>query len=364
MGRILVNDLGRQVGAGEIRDAVERVIASGWYVLGQECAMFEREFADYCGTAFCIGVGNGTDALELSFRALGLANKRVATVANAGFYSTTALVAAGAFPVYVDVDPERQLMDLDGLAALAAAGELDAVVVTHLFGLMHDMQAILSIADAASIPVIEDCAQAHGARRNGRRAGSFGDIACFSFYPTKNLGALGDGGAIVTDDPELAARLSALRQYCWEGKYRVMSPGGRNSRLDEIQAAVLRAKLPRLDAGNARRREIAARYTEGIEHPGIVCPPLRGEDYVAHLYVVTCDDPAGLRSHLAAADIATDVHYPIPDHLQPAFAARERRLSLPVTETLAAQVVTLPCFPELTDEEADRVIHHVNSWRR
>ena len=362
MCHISVNDLSRQAASQDVRQAVERVITSGWYVLGRECSTFEHEFADYCEVRFCVGVGNGTDALELSFRALSLASKRVATVANAGFYSTAALTAAGAIPVFVDVEAESQLMDLKMLAALADAGELDALVVTHLFGLMHDMQLVQSIADRASIPVIEDCAQAHGARRQGRRAGAAGDVSCFSFYPTKNLGALGDGGAVVTNDPELAERLSSLRQYCWDGKYRVASLGGRNSRLDEIQAAILRAKLPYLDAWNVRRREIATRYSQRIVHPKVTCPPIRGEEYIAHLYVIQCDDPTGLSHHLAAANIATDIHYPIPDHLQAALAGWKQKQSLAVTETLAGRILTLPCFAELTDEEIDFIICQVNAW--
>ena len=197
VGRILINDLSRHSRSleADIRQAIDRVIASGWYILGSECSGFEREFANYCGTAFCVGVANGTDALELGFRAVGLtAGKRVASVANAGFYTSAALHAVGATPVYVDVVADSQLMDLQRLRSLVDAGKVDAVVITHLFGLMHDMAAVRALADRAGIPVIEDCSQAHGAHRDGRRAGSVGDVACFSFYPTKNLGALGDGG--------------------------------------------------------------------------------------------------------------------------------------------------------------------------
>ena len=194
------------------------------------------------------------------------------------------------------------------------------------------------------------------------RAGSVGDVACFSFYPTKNLGGIGDGGAVVTSDRELLERLKSLRQYGWETKYHVVRSGGRNSRLDEIQAAVLSAKLPYLDGWNARRRDIAARYSTAISHPKITCPPVRGEEYVAHLYVVTCEDRADLQKHLSAAEISSDIHYPIPDHLQPAMAGLMPGSSLPVTEHLAGHILTLPCFPELTDAEVDRIIARVNSW--
>jgi aminotransferase EvaB len=365
MSSILINDLVRHsMGVGaEIRLALERVITSGWYVLGSEGSAFEREFAGYCGVAHCVGVANGTDALEIAFRVLAIGTgKRVATVANAGCYATSALNLVGATPVFVDVNADDHLMNLERLSATVSAGGIDAIVVTHLFGVMHDMAAVRQLADRVGIPVIEDCAQAHGARRGGQRAGSVGDIACFSFYPTKNLGAIGDGGAIITNDSDITALIRSLRQYGWESKYRVTSSGGRNSRLDEIQAAVLRAKLPHLDRWNSRRREIATRYSEAIKHPRISTPPIRGEESVAHLYVVTSDDSVGLRQYLAAGDIACDVHYPIPDHLQPILAAHHERPSLPVTESLAQRILTLPCFPELTNQEVDYIIDHINAW--
>ena len=363
---ILINDLARHSAGvgGEIRRAVENVVASGWYVLGKQLSMFEEVFAEYCGVEHCVGVANGTDALELSFRGLGIGpGTRVATVANAGFYTTTALNAVGAAAVFVDVDSVNHLMNLELLGALASDHRIDAIVVTHLFGLMHDTEAIRVIADTAGIPMIEDCAQAHGARRNGRHAGSSGDAACFSFYPTKNLGAIGDAGAILTNDTDLALRLVSLRQYGWEKKYRIGSAGGRNSRLDEIQAAVLRAKLPHLDGWNSRRREIGTRYSQGIRHDRINCPGIGGEEYVAHLYVITCDDREGLRGHLNAVGISSDVHYPVPDHLQPLMKDIRPQSRLPVTEDLAGRVLTLPCFPELTDAEVDEVIRQVNAWR-
>jgi aminotransferase EvaB len=366
MSRLLVNDLVRHAAAlkAGIADAVDRVLASGWYVLGQEGLAFEREFAAYCGVGHCVGVANGTDALELSFRALGIGSgSRVATVANAGGYASAALELVGATPIYVDVRSEDHLMDLEALERVASSGQLDAVVVTHLFGRLHDMTAVRSMARSTGISIIEDCAQAHGAAREGRRAGSFGDLACFSFYPTKNLGALGDAGAVTTEDPALAERLRGLRQYGWETKYLAVQRGGRNSRLDEIQAAVLRAKLPSLDGWNARRRAIAARFSQGIKHKWIKCPEIPGEDHVAHLYVVLCDDRESLRRHLADADIHCDVHYPIPDHLQPARQRPGEDDRLKVTEDLAQRVLTLPCFPELTDREVDYIVERVNAWR-
>jgi len=363
MAKIPINDLLRQSMSGEVdfRPAVERVIARGQYLLGPECAAFETTFAEYCGVPYCVGVANGTDALELTFRALGIGlGARVATVANAGFYTAAALDIVGAVPVYIDVDPVSQLMDLTLLRIEAA--EVQAIVVTHLFGLMHDAEELRRIADLAGIPLIEDCAQAHGARRNGIQAGSLGDAGCFSFYPTKNLGGIGDGGAIVTRNPDLFKRLKSLGQYGWETKYRVVRPGGRNSRLDEIQAAVLRAKLPYLDCSNARRRDIATRYSTLISHQKITCPPVRGDEYVAHLYVINCLDRADLQEHLLRSEIISDIHYPIPDHLQPVREAMKPHPPLPVTESLASQILTLPCFPGLTDAEVEYVVKSVNSW--
>lgn len=362
---IAINDLRRHAAALRhiVNPVVERVVDGGYYVLGPECAAFEEEFAGYCGVDHCVGVANGTDALELSFRALGLMEgSRVATVANAGFYTVTALRSIGAVPVFIDVDPITQLMDLRGLDG---SGGLDAIVVTHLFGRLHDMDEVARIAGRMSVPVIEDCAQAHGASRSGRRAGSFGAVASFSFYPTKNLGAVGDGGCIVTNDPAIANKARILRQYGWGKKYHSVVAGGRNSRLDELQAAILRVKLPLLDRWNERRREIAAQYARRIADPRIVCPPMPADDYVAHLYVVTCEDREGLREHLREDGITTDVHYPIPDHFQPSLDRGGAALpALPVTERLAKQNVTLPCYPELRDEEVDRVIYSIGRWCR
>jgi dTDP-4-amino-4,6-dideoxygalactose transaminase len=227
--------------------------------------------------------------------------------------------------------------------------------------MMHDMDAVMSLAQRTGVAVIEDCAQAHGARRGVRRAGSFGDAATFSFYPTKNLGAIGDGGAITTRNSDIAERARRLRQYGWGSKYRVETSGARNSRLDELQAAVLRGKLPQLDAWNDRRREIATLYSRLIHHPRVTTPPVMAEDYVGHLYVVEADSREALRQHLLDAGIASDVHYPIPDHLQPILSDRAWR-SLPATEEAARRVLTLPCFPELTDAEVESVAHCVNSW--
>lgn len=360
-----INDLGRHTLSlqDELGAAVDRVLRSGWFVLGPEVAAFEKEFSDYCGAGHCVSLANGTDALELALRALDIGvGMNVLNVANAGMYSTVAILATGARPVYADVRPDTLLVDTTDVAHILEHEKIDAVIVTHLYGLLGDVGGVVDLARTRGIPVIEDCAQAHGAVLDGRKAGSFGDIACFSFYPTKNLGALGDGGAIVTSRDDLAGKVRQLRQYGWSGKYHASLPGGRNSRLDEMQAAMLRAMLPRLDQWNARRREIAARYSGGIRHPKITVPAIHGDDYVAHLYVIRTPKRDRLKQYLADASIPSDVHYPVPDYAQQACRHLFGNVSLPITEQACSEVLTLPCFPEMADDEVDFVIARVNSW--
>lgn len=360
--RVPLNDLVRQSRSiqDDLTACARRVVERGWFVLGSECAGFETEFAAYCGSAHCIGVANGTDAIELALRGLGIAaGDVVATVANAGFYSSTAIHAIGAVPIYVDVKADTHAMDPQSLQQTLAAKAVRAVIVTHLYGRLAEVEAIVAICKPLGIPVIEDCAQAHGAARNGRKAGSFGAAGCFSFYPTKNLGALGDGGAVTTDDAALAERLRELRQYGWDSKYRVARRGGRNSRLDEMQAALLRIKLPHLDRWNDERRSLAQRYAREMGNSRVRCAADFGADNVAHLFVVCCEDRDGFRRHLDASGVSSDVHYPIPDHLQPGYGGGA---ALPVTERLAGQIVTLPCFAELEEDEIQQVIAAVNSW--
>ena len=347
-----------------LAQASAAVIESGYFVLGPNVKAFEREFAAYCGVSECVGVANGTEALELGLRSIGITGgKRVAVVANAAMYGTTAVLACDAEPVFVDIDPVTHTLDPKSLEATLASGAIDAVIVTHLYGRLADMEAILALADRHGFAVFEDCAQAHGARdASGRRAGSFGRAASFSFYPTKNLGAVGDGGAVVTNDPHVADTLRKLRQYGWTAKYRNELPGGRNSRLDELQAAFLRTMLPLLDGWNERRREIANRYSREIRNDRISTPLESGEEYVAHLYVVQASDRDGLQRHLADAGVGSDIHYPIGDHHQSLFNARFASTSLPLTEAACKDVLTLPCFPELTDDEVTRVIQACNNF--
>jgi aminotransferase EvaB len=342
--------------------ALARVLESNHFVLGREVVQFEHEFAQYVGVPHCISVANGTDALELALRALGVgAGRQVACVANAGFYSATAIHLAGASPLYVEVDAATLTMSPDALEAVLRDRPA-AVIVTHLYGQLAAIERIAAMCRAAGVPLIEDCAQSHGARRGGRQAGSFGDVACFSFYPTKNLGALGDGGAVLAADADLAGRLKSLRQYGWSRKYEVAMLGARNSRLDELQAAVLREKLPHLDRQNAQRRAVAARYNEAFAGLPLQLPPSLGEDYVAHLYVLRTPRRDELREHLQGRGVATDVHYPIPDHRQPAFQGRFDAFALPVSEAACATAVSLPCFPGLADADVQHVAHSVREF--
>ncbi len=359
-----LNDLRRESAAlrPELLRALEGVVDSGWYILGERVRRFEERFAAYLGAAQVLGVANGTDALEIALGCVGVGpGDAVLTVANAGGYASAAIRARGAVPRFVDVDPEHGLLDASVLAP-ALEARPRALVVTHLYGRMAPVEAAVAAARAAGVAVIEDCAQAHGARRNGALAGTIGDAGCFSFYPTKNLGALGDGGALATNDAALAARMRRARQYGWEEKYRVVEPFGRNTRLDELQAAVLEVKLGRLDAANARRRAIAAAYAARIRNPHIAVPARGGEDDVVHLFVVRSGARDRLREHLAKSGVGSEVHYPIPDHQQSAFAGA-RAPALPVTERLAREVLTIPLHASLRDEEVDRVVDACNGFR-
>lgn len=363
---IPVNSLLRHIAPlkNKLSLVADHIIQSGYYVLGPHVALFEQSFAEYCGAAHCVGVANGTDALELALKAAGVApGDHVAVTANAAMYGTTAVLACQAIPVFLDVTQESSTL---APAALKTAIEnnpnLKAVVVTHLYGRIAAIEEISLLCRANDIMLVEDCAQAHGATLHGRRAGTFGDVASFSFYPTKNLGALGDGGAVVTDDAAIFDRVSKLRQYGWTQKYTNGFAGGRNSRLDEIQAAMLLQMLPLLDAWNARRLEIANRYSGEICHTDIVAPSPASSEYVAHLYVIKTKRRDELRKHLAEAGIQTEVHYPLPDHKQPCHEGRYDAISLPVTESDAQTVLTLPCFPELTDDEVQRVIDSCNQF--
>jgi aminotransferase EvaB len=349
------NDLSR-MSAGlraEIGSAIDRVLASGWYVLGPENEALQGELEAYLGTSHVVLLGNGTDALELALAALGVGpGDVVLAVANAAAYGTIAARLLGATTIYSDVD-ERTLLATGPLvraAILASPVKPAAIIVTHLYGAMAPVEEIVALAREFGIPVIEDCAQSIGARSGGRQSGTFADIATTSFYPTKNLGALGDGGAVYTDDQQLAQNVRSLRQYGWDSKYHISRDHGRNSRMDEVQAAILRAKLPYLDERNERRRAIHTRYEQAA-------PMLNtaSESFTAHLAVLTVADRAVFRAAFANAGVGTDVHYPVPDHQQDFVTGRPAAVSLPVTERSAHTVVSVPMFPELTEAEVDRV---------
>ncbi len=346
----------------ELADQLERVVVdalrSGQYVLGPQHDAFEKSFSGFAQAAHTVGVANGTDALELVLLALDVGpTSEVITVANAGGYTSTATHCVGATPVFVDVVPTTLLMDLGALAA-AITKRTRAIVVTHLYGHMADMASISAIASDAGVALIEDCAQAHGASRDGHAVGSYGHMATYSFYPTKNLGALGDGGAITTNNPELTTRLRQLRQYGWDDRYHVASVAGRNSRLDEVQAAVLRVKLPHVHRWNAKRRAVAEVYRTAA--PNLWWAGENNDSYVGHLAVTRTPERDRFRKAAHEAGIGTAIHFPIPDHHQA--SARGPTVSLPVTELACAEVVSLPCHAHMTPDEIDRVATFLAGW--
>jgi dTDP-4-amino-4,6-dideoxygalactose transaminase len=346
----------------EIDAAMLRVLESGWYILGAEGRAFETEFSEWLG-AETVGCGNGTDALVLALRGLGIRDgDAVATVSHTAVATVAAIEMAGALPVLIDIDPDFYTMNPEDLEAVLVrrppgVPPIRAVIVVHIYGQAAAMDKILALAKRHDVAVIEDCAQAHGATYHGRRVGSLADASTFSFYPTKNLGAFGDGGAVATADAAMAARLRALRQYGWERRY-ISDTVGMNSRLDEVQAAILRVKLPALDAGNARRREIAAAYDAALAGTGVKPPARRaGCEHVFHQYVIRVERRDEVQKMLAAQGIGTGIHYPVPVHLQPAYADR-----LPMgpaacwqTEAAAGVIMSLPMYPELGDTELERI---------
>jgi dTDP-4-amino-4,6-dideoxygalactose transaminase len=349
-----------------IQSAITRVLNSGIYVLGDEVDTFERAFAAYCGVPHAIGVGSGTDALILALRGLGIGTgDEVVTASHTAVATAAAIIATGATPVLVDVNAATYTIDPARIEE-AVSAHTRAIVGVHLYGQPFNLEAIGAIAQRHNLFVIEDCAQAAGARYRNRRVGGIGDVGCFSFYPTKNLGAIGDGGMVTTADPGLASRVRRLRQYGWN-ETRETEEVGLNSRLDPLQAAILGAKLPYLDGENTRRAYLAARYAEKLS--GLpVAPPAVGEKctHVYHLYVIVCDKQQGLVDHLHRHDIGCAIHYPFPIHRQKGYAERVRlpKNGLPVTEHLVQQIVSLPIYPELTDGEVDRVIAAIRDFYR
>ncbi|HEV7777076.1 MAG TPA: DegT/DnrJ/EryC1/StrS family aminotransferase [Luteibacter sp.] len=345
--------------ADELKAAAARVIDSGWYVLGEELAAFEGEFAAYCGVRHAVGVGNGLEALSLILRAykdLGVLADGDEVIVPGNTFIASFLAVTENGLVAVPVEPDAASFNIDPACVEAAIGpRTRAIMAVHLYGQLADIPALAALARQHNLLLIEDAAQAHGAMIDGRKAGAFGDAAAFSFFPAKNLGALGDGGAVLTGNATLAERIAALRNYGSDVKYSHRFKGV-NSRLDEMQAAMLRVKLKYLDADTTWRRRIARRYRDGILHPHIHLPDVRGEEgHVWHLFVVRCPDRDALQRHLLACGIHSQVHYPVPPHRQPAYAEL-RDAHLPLTEVLHREVLSLPMGPTLRDDEVDRVI--------
>ena len=352
---------------GELDAAAKRVLDSGWYLLGGEDEAFEREFAAYCGVRHAIGCANGLDALKLVVGAMGIGpGDEIVAPANTYIASLIAISANGAAPVLVEPDIGTYLIDPARIEEKITP-RTKAIMVVHLYGRVCEMDAIGEIAKRHGLKVIEDCAQAHGAFFGARRVGNLGDAAGFSFYPGKNLGCLGDGGAVTTNDDALAAKVRALRNYGSDVKYH-FPYRGTNSRLDEIQAAWLRVKLPHLDADNARRAEIAARYCREIANPAVTLPVSTAIDgsrqlsNVWHVYPVRVERRDEFQAYLAERGIQTVIHYPIPPHRQPAYA-EWHDLKLPITDEIHETIVSLPISPVMTDDEAGEVIRAANAWR-
>jgi dTDP-4-amino-4,6-dideoxygalactose transaminase len=346
--------------AGAVRDAIDRVITRGWFILGPEVEAFEAEFALACGARHAIGMGTGTDAIALTLRALGIgAGDEVITAPLSAAFSAIAIQMAGATPVFADIDPVRLTID-PAAAAAAITPRTRAILPVHLYGQPADMRALHELASKHGLAVIEDACQAHLATCDGRPVGSFGIAAAYSFYPTKNLGALGDGGAVTTDDDGLAERLKRLRNGGQTRQYRHVEFGV-NTRLDELQAAILRARLARLPAWTGRRRALARTYREGLAHAPIEVPAERESGHVYHLFPVLTPRRDAFQAHLKAHGIGTLVHYPLAIPQQEAFRGAAGG-PWPVAERVAATVCSIPLNPSLSDADQRRVIAAIQGW--
>lgn len=360
----LANYLAHQ---GELDEAIHRTLRGGRYILGHEVTSFETEFAAYVGVSEAVGVGSGTAALYLALRACNVGpGDTVLTVSHTAVATVAAIELTGAAPLFVDIDPATFTIAVDLLeqAIIKYARPIKAIVPVHLYGHPARMTEIMELAARYGMRVVEDCAQAHGARWAGRRVGTFGDIAAFSFYPTKNLGALGDGGAVLTDDRKLAESVRALREYGWQERF-VSEVPGINSRLDELQAAILRVKLRHLDEENEKRRRIAQLYRTNLANDDRLILPEAGAEatHVYHQYVVRSAARDSLRTYLTEKGIATAVHYPVPVHQQPAYAGRISAItSLSETEAAAREILSLPMFPELSENQVNTVTAQIHEW--
>lgn len=349
--------------AESIDGAIKQVLESGYYILGDEVAAFESEFATFCQSRYAVGVGNGTDALALAMLACGVqAGDEVITVSHTAVATVAAIEQIGAIPVFVDITVDSRCMDAQKITSVLSEKTV-AIVPVHIYGHMADMPVIMKIAQQHRLAVIEDCAQAHGATLNGQLAGSFGDAAAFSFYPTKNLGCIGDGGAVVTSSDSVHKQLSMLREYGWQPRF-ISKIKGVNSRLDELQAAILRVKLPFLDDEINRRNWIARRYDEAIADADLTKPVvLSGARHAMHLYVIESVNRDEFSQYMAEQGIATAKHYPSAVHQQPAYQGRIKGSeTLPNTEAFYNTILTIPLYPQMTDEQVDRVCHALKNW--
>jgi len=344
-------------------EAVTRVMNSDSYILGTEVSSFEEEFATYVGVAECIGVNSGTDSIILGLKALGITRgDEVITPSHTAVATVAAIVASGATPVFADIDPISFTLNPNSVQE-AITPNTKAIIAVHLYGHPCDMDSLAQIASKNGIFLIEDCSQAHGAKWRNRKVGSFGVLACFSFYPTKNLGAIGDGGAVVTNNLEIANSIRRLRQYGWDSQKQAQVQSS-VSRLDEIQAAILRVKLVDLDLANAKRRKIAENYSARLSSKNLILPTVGiNAEHVFHLYVAQVENRAEIIDKLNKLDIFPGIHYQTPVHLQPAYRSLEssRKTSLRVTESIQSTILSLPMYPELTETDINRVCEGVLS---
>ncbi|MBI4640704.1 MAG: DegT/DnrJ/EryC1/StrS family aminotransferase [Candidatus Tectomicrobia bacterium] len=348
----------------EVDAAIADVLNRGWFILGEKVKEFEEAFSRYCGAEYGIGVGSGTEALHLALIACGIGpGDEVITVSNTCIPTISAISFAGATPRFVDIDPLTYTMDPSQIESQITE-RTKAILPVHLYGQCADMDPILDVARRYRLSVIEDCAQAHGAEYKGKKAGTLGDAGCFSFYPTKNLGAFGDAGMVVTDRPEIAEKVGLIRNYGERQRY-YHSIKGYNSRLDEIQAAILLAKLPYLNGWNQRRRDIAQAYQEELRDTGILYPVEAPErTHIYHLYVIRVDDRDRFQKQLREDGIGTMIHYPVPVHFQEAYLfLNVPQGALPLTEKIAQEIVSVPIYPELDDEEVEHVLKGIKKYR-
>ena len=349
---------------GEINSAIQNVLDSGWCILGKEVEQFEQEFAAFNSARHAIGVGSGTEALHMGLRAMDIGpGDEVITTAHTAVATASAIVLSGATPVFVDI--ERDYFTIAPYQIESAiTPKTKAIIPIHIYGQPANMTAVMEIAQKHGLKVIEDCAQAHGAKYNGKRVGSIGDVGCFSFYPTKNLGSIGDGGALVTNDDSLAQKIKLFREYGWEERY-ISTKEGWNSRLDEVQAAILRIKLRKLDSNNDRRRKLADNYKKELVGLPLELPIVReGATHVYHLFVIKTDQRDILREYFQKNGIQTTIQYPVPIHHQQFYVDLLGKTSLPVTEKMASKILSLPMYPELEEADQKQVINVLHNFNK